>query len=480
MDADLQRQQCERTIQAGAVDFTGMYMTVDRLETLARAKAGVFDEKTVSLLASLLEDRHIARNRQSLFLFRKAADTLSALVTDTPAGGLSECAFQALRRALRMPRGPARRAVAEALGGLPTTVKGPEVPAPPFGEIPAADPAALFDKWGLRPTAAPAPMGRSLVSPLPGGDLLVLKLARAGERPEDLAREPLWMDLLRSQPLPTSQRFDVPRPLYLDGSPLFRVAPDPAKESGAKDTGGGRPAVAFVAPSDYFRYPNDPRPEQRPPWGENLEMLCRSAELLGMLASRGIIHTAPIPLFHNRMQQDRRSDGGRYDWTLGGRLDRWISSCAFPNIGPTGIRDFEHFTSVHGHSRTLYRPVGDHLLSLLLIAGSTFRALDPSRMGLDEEGRPADVRDLFDPERLGLAVEGLFRHYFQGFTGSPLSGAPPFDAARLTDRMIEEMGVDRHMDEVLRIADQNEMDDKDFRRFLERARIAGREGPRPS
>jgi hypothetical protein len=225
--------------------------------------------------------------------------------------------------------------------------------------------------------------------------------------------------------------------------------------------------VAFVAPSDYFRYPNDPRPERRPSWGEILEILCRSAELLGTLASRGIVHTAPIPLFHNRMQQDRRSDGGRYDWTLGGRLDRWISSCAFPNIGPTGIRDFEHFTSVHGHSRTLYRPVGDHLLSLLLIAGSTFRALDPSRMGLDEEGRPADVRDLFDPERLGLAVEGLFRHYFQGFTGSPLSGAPPFDAARLTDRMIEEMGVDRHMDEVLRITDQNEMDDKDFRRFLE-------------
>ena len=37
---------------------------------------------------------------------------------------------------------------------------------------------------------------------------------------------------------------------------------------------------------------------------------------------------------------------------------------------------------------------------------------------------------------------------------------------RLAARMIDEMGVDRYMEEILRIADQKEMTDEQFRRFL--------------
>lgn len=42
----------------------------------------------------------------------------------------------------------------------------------------------------------------------------------------------------------------------------------------------------------------------------------------------------------------------------------------------------------------------------------------------------------------------------------------PLNWEALTERMIEEMGVDRHMEEVLRMADLTGMDEKTFRCFL--------------
>ncbi|MBW2168351.1 MAG: hypothetical protein JRG69_03655, partial [Deltaproteobacteria bacterium] len=42
----------------------------------------------------------------------------------------------------------------------------------------------------------------------------------------------------------------------------------------------------------------------------------------------------------------------------------------------------------------------------------------------------------------------------------------PVGLDELTIRMIEEMGVDRHMEEMLRVADQKDMTDKEFRDFL--------------
>ena len=43
----------------------------------------------------------------------------------------------------------------------------------------------------------------------------------------------------------------------------------------------------------------------------------------------------------------------------------------------------------------------------------------------------------------------------------------PLDMVSLADRMIDEMGVDRHMEEILRVADQMHMSDADFDAFLE-------------
>jgi hypothetical protein len=225
-------------------------------------------------------------------------------------------------------------------------------------------------------------------------------------------------------------------------------------------------AIGFIANRDYFTYPNGRRRKHRLAEKEFIEVILRNAWLLGKLASMGIVHSAPIPLFHNRVQKHRRRDHGLYEWTRSGRLDRWLESCSFPNLGLTGIRDFEHFIPFKGAGRRLYRYIGSHFLSLLLIVGSYFRNQDRSRIGFDANGRPVDARDLFDKEILLQSTQGIFTHYYDGFVGAGFKGTVPVNFEMLSERMIEEMGVDRHMEEVLRIADQKEMTNEAFEDFL--------------
>ena len=184
------------------------------------------------------------------------------------------------------------------------------------------------------------------------------------------------------------------------------------------------------------------------------------------LAAKGVVHDAPIPLFHNRTQRLRRDDQGSYQWFRSGRLDQWLASCAFPNFGLSGLRDFEHLQSFNGDSRSLYRHIGSHFLSLLLVAGSHFRCRDKTKVGLDEDGKPVDARHLFDRQLLKTMILDVFQSYYAGFTGTSAAAALPVDLDRLTRRMIEEMGVDRHMTELLRRADQKTLADGEFLAFL--------------
>jgi hypothetical protein len=98
--------------------------------------------------------------------------------------------------------------------------------------------------------------------------------------------------------------------------------------------------------------------------------------------------------------------------------------------------------------------------------GSWFRNKDPQRVGVDRHGKAIDARDLFEERSLRDLVEGLFLHYYQGFVGQAFEGTTPLDLDQLSARMIEEMGVDRHMEEVLRIPDQRRMTERDFRDYL--------------
>jgi hypothetical protein len=180
----------------------------------------------------------------------------------------------------------------------------------------------------------------------------------------------------------------------------------------------------------------------------------------------GIFHDALIPLFHNRTQRGRRDDQGAYEWVRGGRLDRWLHSCEHPNIGVSGVRDFEHLQALDGRNSRPYRSMGKHFVSLLLMTGSYFRKKDPGRMGLEKDGRPVDARGLFEKRVLMDTISGIFHNYYNGFTGTHFRDGVPFDLIALTARMIAEMGVDRHMEEIVRVADQQALTDREFRSFL--------------
>ena len=188
--------------------------------------------------------------------------------------------------------------------------------------------------------------------------------------------------------------------------------------------------------------------------------------MLGRLTSAGIIHTAPIPLFHNRVQSNRRPDSGLYEWHKGGRLDRWLHSCQYPNFGLSGIRDFEHLESYKKSGWELYKKIGSHILSLILVSGSYFRNMDPDRFGRDEQADPVDAKDLFDQDLLTELIQGIYASYFEGFTGVGFHYDMPEDFRDLISRMIREMGVDTHMEEMVRVADQKPMSDRGFEEFL--------------
>jgi hypothetical protein len=70
-------------------------------------------------------------------------------------------------------------------------------------------------------------------------------------------------------------------------------------------------------------------------------------------------------------------------------------------------------------------------------------------------------------------IREIFAGYFTGFAGSPPSMALPVDLGRLTGRMIEEMGVDRHLTERLRRVDQNQLTDAEFLVFLKQREYHG-------
>ncbi|MBW2145294.1 MAG: hypothetical protein JRG75_12985, partial [Deltaproteobacteria bacterium] len=109
---------------------------------------------------------------------------------------------------------------------------------------------------------------------------------------------------------------------------------------------------------------------------------------------------------------------------------------------------------------------GTHILSLILVVCSYFRNIEPYRVGRDEQGKPVDARDLFDTPFLTELIQGIFSNYYHGFTGVVLKDDMPADFNHFISRIVQEMGVDAHMDEMVRITDQKAMSDSAFEEFL--------------
>jgi len=305
-----------------------------------------------------------------------------------------------------------------------------------------------------------------VVQPAKMEKILVFKMAMLGDCPLAMQRESLWMEYLEARCRSFHLRFNIPEPVKMDDAFVFRLDDVPSVCMPTKALHPKRYAIGFLANKDYFAYPNESRPEKRLDDNQLQEVMFRNAWILGKLTSMGIVHEALIPLFHNRTQQGRRSDQGVYEWIRAGRLARWLYSCEYPNIALSGVRDFEHLFAFNGKNKHLYRFIGNHFLSLLLVTGSHFRHRDACLLGYDAGGKPVDARGLFEKEVLKKTTEGIFRNYYEGFVGTGYTGKIPFDLDTLSNRMVEEMGVDRHMEELVRVADQQDMTDKEFRRFL--------------
>jgi hypothetical protein len=388
---------------------------------------------------------------------------MTDMATAPGNNGLGSTALASLNHLLLKTNGSAHRGVAEALGSLPLSITGPRIDGGLGTSRPIISWTKLLSSNGLTKTGTPKYIGRSLVVETSGkSHLLVVKLAKNGDTAAGLAKEICWMEMLKRPDFTVGCRFHIPSPLCVENQRVFRIKHIPQEPPETINRHPDGLAIAFVAHRDYFVYPNHHRVDTL----SAREMLGRNAYLLGWLTAKGVIHDAPIPLFHNRTQRWRRDDQGRYQWFRSGRLDRWLESCAFPNLGLSGLRDFEHLESFSGDGRILYRHIGSHFLSLLLVAGSHFRGRDKSKVGLDNNGKPVDARDLFDRQLLKSMVSDIFENYYFGFTGNAASGSLPVDLDCLSGRMIAEMGVDRYMTELLRRTDQNALTDSEFLALL--------------
>ncbi|HAA02557.1 MAG TPA: hypothetical protein DCE18_04200 [Syntrophobacteraceae bacterium] len=458
----------EELIEVRRGDFSALYLAVRELHDLIRLRPDLAGLQTVSLLCRMLQSGEHARQKQSSVLYREVANALRCLVLSSETvAPVAEQSLMSLTNALAHPVANTRRAAAEALGGMPMAIHGPNLPQWSFKEPPLLRWHHLLARGEVSANSEPAIWGRSLViSRMTWNDLLVVKLARIQDHPEAMCREAWWFDYLRSSSCDLPVRFDVPRPLRIANQYLFRILDPPIDGDTANSLHPQGYAIAFTAHRDYFRYINESAQETGLRHTDFDEALCRNAWLLGHLTAKGIVHTAPIPLFHNRVQGHRRTDFGLYEWIRGGRLDRWLRSCRYPNLGLTGPRDFEHLLACQNSGSGMYQRIGTQLLSLLLVAGSYFRNQDLQRVGLDDQGKPVDARDLFDRTFLQRLAQGIVTSYYAGFTGAEYTGTLPFDFEALSGRMIVEMGVDRHMEEILRVADQETMTDAEFQEFL--------------
>ena len=459
----------ERRLSAGILDFSELFVHVGQLKSLLDGGSVPATDRTVAVLAGLLvSDRH-SEQTQAYHLFGAIAGTLATIGCSRGDPDVSCQALQVLVPAATGSRGERQRALAETVGTLPVNVKGPCI-----GDAESALPPPRRSlKSILAPlkadTTTGSYQGRSLVVPLAASnEVAVIKIARCGEDPAGLNREACWLDYLRASAQLFSEPFIIPRPVPMKHGYLFRPARLPELNDRPQDIDPTTAvAIAYTVHRDYFVYPNDHRPYAGLSYDRFCQVLQRAAVLFGELAAGGIVHTAPIPLFHNRIQRQRREDGGIYEWDRAGRLDRWLHSSRFPNFGPTGIRDFEHLTSLGSRAgRQLYRHIGNQLLSLILVAGSYFRHKAPDHIGLATDGTPCDVRHLFDRAQFSELLQTIFNAYHAGFSKvSPVADLQA-DIEALVSALIDQMGVDRYMREILRREDQGRMTTAQFTAYL--------------
>ncbi len=456
------RLRVEAGLMGRSRDFSASFMDVQYIGRHVADFPLTTTSQTLSVLFCVLESCRFDSQKQIYFLYHEAALTLVNMAQTR------ECPFNRtilpkLESLMLKSSGQRLKAISQAIGTLKLPLPKPENLKIPENIDPIEIPLeTLVKKFGLLNGQSGKSFhwewkGRSLMARTKTEICGVIKFATSSKNIRDLYKEALWMNRLNETPL-YSQCL-VPVPVNIERQYIFTVK-DPLPQ-GSPDTLLGAACMAFIPCPGYYDYPNQKgsTPDQAK------AAFFKSAEILGLLSSHGIFHTALIPLFHNRVQQARRNDNGRYLWEHAGRLDQWLDSSMFPNFAASGLRDFEHMVQ-KADLKDLGHYTGEYLLSFILSAGAFFRNKAPHRRGKNDQQPHVDTRDLFSKILFQDFVTGICQHYFKGLTGFDLCDIPLFNIPLLIDRLIERMGSDEHMEEVLRVRDQLDMNDEQFEKYL--------------
>ena len=460
------RLRTEALLTDNRCDFTAAYLGVKYLDEHARDFPGNVTDETIRALTHILKTDRFNRQKQVFFLFSEAADALVRLATEDRLSYTAHI-ISALVEMMSRASGKRLRALSQALGQLPVTLPDRETPGDTGGVYPLT--VTLDTLIGHLCHGKPAQTswkGRSLLLTGEHNRVIgVIKFANSHDNIRELAREIWWMDRLNRG---CGTGIQLPRPLQIKGSTIFKV--NCALPGDAPGILFDNVCIAFVPCPGYYDYPNM-HPGR---WTEDrlVSVFSKTAAFLGRAARQGIIHTALIPLFHNRTQQGRRNDNGAYLWEHGGRLDQWLDSCRFPNFAASGPRDFEHIISADD-SRSLRHYIGEHLLSFILVIGSYFRNKSPLRRGTDSTGTPCDTRDLFCPALFSRLLETTCMTYFDALVDAPWPENFNLPVSDLVQKLIHAMGRDIHMEELLRTGDQERMSDTEFNAFLRDRGVPG-------
>ncbi|MCJ7603610.1 MAG: hypothetical protein MUO63_19180, partial [Desulfobulbaceae bacterium] len=184
----------EQTLNSRHAEFPARYIAACNLHALARSQPRSITVDNIINLEKLMHDPHVLRQRQSFFLFREAARTMTAIVMSN-CPGLTNHALATLKRLLRSATGNSHRAASEAVGSLPVTINQRfQLKTYEQHMIPSLSVQEIAEKCGGISLGKAFFTGRSLTLPCTlGKRILVVKLARRNDSLENLFTETFWM-----------------------------------------------------------------------------------------------------------------------------------------------------------------------------------------------------------------------------------------------------------------------------------------------
>ncbi len=459
-----ERCHTEMQLLNQTLDFSAAYMAVQYLVIHMDSSPDSITNQTLDALIVLIKSNRFDSQKQRFFLYVEAASALVHMAQKTWVP-VTKRIIPQLQKILVSSNDKRQRAVSQALVKLPVRLKSEPafsvfIPTPLkisldglLSNFMNVDPLSI--KW----------QGRSLTFRTGDKEMGIIKFSKNKANTAELINEILWMDFLKKHPPCQVTNFYIPCPVRVENQYLFEILDTQGILFKNTQFACQPIAIAYRAQAHYFEYPNEDISEKKFSNRQIKDIFFKNAHLLGNLTSKGIIHTALIPLFHNRVQQGRRNDNGAYLWEHGGRLDQWLDSCRYPNFASSGLRDFEHLIKM-GDSKSLGHYIGEHILSFVLVIGSYFRNKAPSKRGKKGSHPPCDTRDLFDKTLFCELIKGVIERYYLAITGKRPDIILFNGLSELIDSLIEKMGMDDNMEEILRVQDQQSMSETQFAQFL--------------